>query len=68
MNEEPKPAFAPVVLPAGFGQAVWRGFRSRCPACGEGRIFGKFLKVNDACQHCGEQFHHHAPTISLPTW
>jgi len=46
-------------LPAGFGHAVWRGFRGRCPACGEGRIFRKFLKVNDACPACGEELHHH---------
>ena len=47
------------VLPSGFGQAVWRGFRGRCPACGEGRIFRAFLKVNDACPSCGEELHHH---------
>lgn len=46
-------------LPRGFGQAVWRGFRGRCPACGEGRMFRKFLKVNDACPHCSEELHHH---------
>ena len=45
-------------LPAGFGQAVWRGFRGRCPACREGRIFRTFLKVNDACPQCGEELHH----------
>jgi uncharacterized protein (DUF983 family) len=48
-----------VALPAGAGQAIWRGLRGRCPACGEGRIFLKFLKVNDACPHCGEPLHHH---------
>jgi uncharacterized protein (DUF983 family) len=42
-----------------FGQAVWRGFRGRCPACDEGRIFRAFLKVNDACSACGEELHHH---------
>jgi uncharacterized protein (DUF983 family) len=47
------------ILPEGFGQAVWRGFRGRCPACGEGRMFHKFLKVSDACPHCGEELHHH---------
>lgn len=41
------------------GQAMWRGFRGRCPACGRGRMFGKFLKVNDACPDCGEELHHH---------
>ncbi len=60
MNIDTVPA-APVarILPGGFGQAVWRGFRGRCPACGEGRMFGKFLKVNDACPHCAEELHHH---------
>jgi len=39
--------------------AALRGFRGRCPACGNGRMFGKFLKVNDACPECGEELHHH---------
>lgn len=39
-------------------QAVLRGLRGRCPACGEGRTFGKFLKVNDHCPACGEELHH----------
>ena len=46
-------------LPANAGQALWRGFRGRCPACGEGRVFRAFLKVNDACPACGEELHHH---------
>ncbi len=29
------------------------GFRGRCPRCGIGRIYAKFLKVNDACRNCG---------------
>jgi uncharacterized protein (DUF983 family) len=47
------------ILPAGVAQALWRGFRGRCPRCGEGRIFRAFLKVNDACPNCGEELHHH---------
>ena len=31
----------------------------RCPACGEGRLFGRFLKVADNCSMCGTEFHHH---------
>jgi uncharacterized protein (DUF983 family) len=46
-------------LPTGAGQALWRGFRGRCPACGEGRMFRAFLKVSDHCPHCGEELHHH---------
>src|SRR5664280_3910645 len=46
-------------LPTSAGQALWRGFRGRCPACGEGRMFRAFLKVADQCPHCGEELHHH---------
>ncbi len=42
-----------------FYQAMWRGFRCRCPNCGKGRLFGKYLKVADHCEECGEEFHHH---------
>jgi uncharacterized protein (DUF983 family) len=36
-----------------------RGFFGRCPCCGEGRLFGRFLKVSDSCAACGEELHHH---------
>ena len=39
--------------------AMKRGFLGRCPACGEGRLFGRFLKVVDHCEACGTEFHHH---------
>jgi uncharacterized protein (DUF983 family) len=39
--------------------ALKRGFFGRCPNCGEGRLFGKFLKVVDHCEDCGEVYHHH---------
>ena len=35
-----------------------RGFGLRCPKCGEGRLFGSFLKVADRCPACGEELHH----------
>jgi uncharacterized protein (DUF983 family) len=40
-------------------QAIWRGFTMRCPHCGRGRLFGRFLKVVDYCSVCGEEFSHH---------
>jgi uncharacterized protein (DUF983 family) len=40
-------------------QAMWRGFLGKCPHCGEGRLFRAWLKVNDTCPACGEEFHHH---------
>lgn len=40
------------------GQAMLRGARGRCPACGEGKLFRSFLKVADHCPACGEAMHH----------
>ena len=37
-----------------------------CPACGEGRIFGRYLKVNAACPTCGEELHHHRADDAPP--
>ena len=33
--------------------AMKRGFRSRCPRCGQGKLFRAFLKVDDHCSVCG---------------
>lgn len=45
--------------PIRAGEALSRGFRGRCPACGEGKMFRAFLKVADACPACAEELHHH---------
>jgi len=39
--------------------ALWRGWRRRCPNCGEGAVLHSYLKVHDTCAHCGEDLHHH---------
>ena len=44
---------------AGASEPLWRGFRGKCPACGEGRLFRKYLKVADNCPACGEEMYHH---------
>ncbi|QFI75142.1 DUF983 domain-containing protein [Bradyrhizobium betae] len=41
-----------------LSKAMWRGFLGKCPNCGEGHMFGRFLKVADACDHCGEELFH----------
>jgi uncharacterized protein (DUF983 family) len=38
---------------------VVRGFLGKCPACGKGNMFRKFLKVADQCPACGEELYHH---------
>jgi uncharacterized protein (DUF983 family) len=36
-----------------------RGFRGRCPRCGEGKLFRAFLKTADNCSACGLDFTPH---------
>jgi uncharacterized protein (DUF983 family) len=36
-----------------------RGFRGRCPRCGEGKLFRAFLKVDNNCSACGLDFTPH---------
>jgi uncharacterized protein (DUF983 family) len=39
--------------------AIKRGLAGRCPACGEGRLFARFLKPAASCPHCGEALDGH---------
>jgi uncharacterized protein (DUF983 family) len=32
--------------------SVSRGLKGRCPACGEGRLFWRYLKVSGRCPRC----------------
>lgn len=41
-----------------LGPALRRGWRLRCPACGEGRMFRGYVGVCDACPACGTELHH----------
>lgn len=52
----PRPAFP----------AIMRGFTGRCPACGKGNMFRRFLKVSDTCGHCGEELMHHEADDAPP--
>src|SRR5262245_207491 len=36
-----------------------RGFRGRCPRCGEGKLFRAFLKTANNCSACGLDFTPH---------
>ena len=39
--------------------AISKGFRCKCPNCGEGKLLHSYLKVNDACSNCGQELFHH---------
>jgi len=38
--------------------AMARGLRHRCPACGEGALYERYLKLRPACPACGEDLSH----------
>ncbi len=40
-------------------QAMKRGFMRRCPSCGQGALFSKYVKTVDECAVCGEEIHHY---------
>ena len=44
--------------PVTMATALERGFLGKCPCCGRGHVFERFLKVARECKVCGEPFHH----------
>ena len=40
------------------GDAMLRGMRGLCPACGRGHLFRAYLKVADRCEACSEDLSH----------
>lgn len=36
-----------------FSVALFRGFLQRCPRCGHGALFARYLRVNEYCESCG---------------
>ncbi|HWA62323.1 MAG TPA: DUF983 domain-containing protein [Caulobacteraceae bacterium] len=36
-----------------FGRSLLRGLAGQCPNCGRGKLFRKYLKVQETCQACG---------------
>jgi len=39
--------------------SLLRGWRRKCPNCGAGPMLKSYLKVNDSCTVCREEFFHH---------
>ena len=39
--------------------ALIKGWRGKCPNCGQGRLLHSYLKVNDTCASCDQELHHH---------
>lgn len=38
-----------------FLQSMRRGLKGRCPHCGEGKLFRRYLKVETNCRACGHE-------------
>lgn len=53
--------------PRPLGEALARGFRKRCPACGGGALLEGYLGVRPQCDICGEPLHHHRAD-DAPAW
>jgi len=34
---------------------VWRGILGRCPKCGKGRLFKRYIAPRDSCSFCSEK-------------
>lgn len=39
-----------------LGRSIKRGLIGKCPNCGEGKLFRKFIKPADNCPECGEDY------------
>jgi len=39
--------------------AMWRGFKRKCPNCGEGHMFQGYLKTVDHCEVCNQELSVH---------
>ena len=48
-------------------RAFIRGALGRCPKCGKGRLFYRYLKVVDRCAVCGEPYGHYRAD-DAPPW
>ena len=46
--------------------AMRKGMANRCPKCGDGALFSKYLKVVDSCGTCGQELHHHRADDAPP--
>ncbi len=52
MSDETFPKFT-------TGQTLLLGLRCRCPRCGRGGLFSKYLKIADECSECHLGLHGH---------
>ena len=49
-----------------ISNAMLRGALHRCPSCGKGGLFARYLKVRDHCTECHSALHHHRADDAPP--
>lgn len=54
-RDSTRSSVTPTVEPSAW-LAIGRGLRRRCPRCGQGAIFERFIDVRDRCSSCGFVF------------
>lgn len=52
--------------PRPIESAARRGWAMRCPACGAGALFGRWMQVAETCTDCGEALGHARVTNAVP--
>jgi uncharacterized protein (DUF983 family) len=55
---EGSPQPVAVEEPRSVVQAMERGARGRCPNCGKGKLYSRYLKVVHTCDVCGTDLYH----------
>lgn len=55
-----------VTNPRAVLPAMMRAAGFKCPNCGRGGLFARYLKVADECNACGEALHHHRADDAPP--
>jgi len=71
MQEQPRArrdAFHGSPPPRPVGTALLRGAALKCPACGVGAMFHRYLKVADYCPRCGEALPHQRADDAPPNF
>ena len=62
----PKAGPEPMTTDIEAKRPLTRSLRCRCPACGEGRLFYRFLRTEPECPACGEDMSHHRADEAPP--
>ncbi|MEX3014616.1 DUF983 domain-containing protein [Gymnodinialimonas hymeniacidonis] len=58
MDTETADIYRPALPERPTWPAVRNGLRHRCPKCGEGGLYSKYLKLRAECPSCGEDLSH----------